>query len=783
MALLDEVTMTKIRDWLRGVALVGLGNAWRALVYTRRKARWERGLRVRGEGALRSVGTLLAVEPHLRGARFRFANAALEVVFLAPDLMRLTWTPGVLPPPYALARTEWPEVGVVMNKEGDAWMVRSAELALHLADDGLRISAVREGVVLRREAFPQQRGEGWSHSAELLPETPVYGLGEPAASFNLRPGSYRLWNRDPGGSYGLGEDPLYLTAPVMWVHRPKPGYLIFYENPFDGRVTLDARMQVRFVAGALRYYLFLGPVERAIERFTELTGRPPLPPRWALGLHQSRWGYRTQAEVASVLEGYRRHGIPLAAIHLDIDHMHGKRVFTSDPERFPDLAALAAQAHAQEVRVVTIVDPGVKRDAKYPVYRSGAERGVFCRLPDGREFHAPVWPGWCAFPDFTAPQARTWWGHQYAFLVERGVDGVWHDMNEPSTFTVQGDPTFPLRVRHHLEGQGGDHRMAHNLYGLLMNRAGYEGLRRLRPERRPWILSRSGWVGVQRYAWTWTADTESTWEALKMTVAQMLNLGLSGIPYSGPDIGGFSGAPDGELFTRWFQLAAFLPFFRIHSSLLSPPREPWRFGEPYLSIVRDFARLRVRLLPYLYTLAWETSRHGWPLVRPLWWLAPEEPDLWTVDDAFLLGDALLVAPVTEPGATERRVRFPPGQWYNFWTGEVYQGAGLQVVPAPLKQIPLFVRAGTILPLESLDGEYLELRLYPPRPGEVARGQLYLDAGDGEGPYRLEKYTAEWIQGMWALERQVEGDFPSPYMDSRWTTVESTAPQEEQDEGG
>lgn len=767
--------MRQLADLLRGVAFVGLGNAWRALRYTRQKARWER-TPAPSEAPV-AVGVLLAVEPLPSGVRFRFANATLEVLFLSSDLLRLTWTPGAVPPPYALARTEWPEVGVVLGQEGETWRLRSAELALALAPDGLKVERVREGVVLRWEAFPQRRGEGWVHSADLHPAAPVFGLGEPAAPFNLRPGTYRLWNRDPGGAYGPGEDPLYLTAPVLWVHRPAPGYLIFYENPHEGQVVLGDRMKVAFEGGALRYYLIPGPVERALERFSELTGRPPLPPRWALGLHQSRWGYRTQAEVAGVLAGYRRHKIPLAAIHLDIDHMHGKRVFTSDPERFPDLAALAGQAHAQGVQVVTIVDPGVKRDPDYPVYRSGVARGVFCRLPDGREFHAPVWPGWCAFPDFTAPHARQWWAEQYAFLTERGVDGVWHDMNEPSTFVAQGDPTFPRRVQHHFEGQGGDHRVAHNLYGLLMNRAGFEGLRRLRPERRPWILSRSGWVGVQRYAWTWTADTESTWEALKMTVAQMLNLGLSGIPYSGPDIGGFSGAPDGELFTRWFQLAAFLPFFRIHSSIISPPREPWHFGEPYLSIVRAFARLRMRLMPYLYTLAWEASQRGWPLVRPLWWAHPEEADLWAVDDAFLLGEALLVAPVTEPGATTRRVRFPPGRWYDFWAGQVYEGGGLQPVAAPLERIPLFVRAGTILPLEDAGGEILELRLYPPHPGERAHGRLYLDAGDGYGPHRRETYAAEWVQGMWVPERQVEGDYPFPYADWRWTTVETASSKE------
>ncbi len=746
------------RDLVRGVAFVGLGNAVRALVYTRLKARWEPP--PPPPAAPQAVGLLLDVTPLEGGARFRFANATLEAVFLAPDLLRLTWTPGVLPPPYALAEEPLPVPEVHLARGEEGWHLRSAALRVTVDPEGL-VLRTPQGLVLRRERHPLRRGEGWIHTADLAPKALVAGLGEPASAVNLRPGSYRLWNRDPGGSYGPGQDPLYLTAPVMWVHRPAPGYLVFYENPHEGRVDLDQRLSVAFEAGALRYYLIPGPAPQALERFTQLTGRPPLPPRWALGLHQSRWGYRTQAEVSAVLEGYRHHRIPLAAIHLDIDHLHGKRVFTTDPERFPDLAALAEQAHAQGVRLVTIVDPGVKRERGYEVYRSGVERGVFCQRPDGQEFAAPVWPGWCVFPDFTDPAARAWWGEQYAFLLERGVDGVWHDMNEPSTFVAAGDPTFPRSVRHALEGQGGDHGMAHNLYGLQMNRAGYEALHRLRPDRRPWVLSRSGWVGVQRYAWTWTADTESTWAALKMTVAQMIHLGLSGLPYSGPDIGGFSGAPEGELFTRWFQMAAFLPFFRIHSSLVSPPREPWRFGEPYLSIVRDFARLRLQLMPYLYTLAWETAQRGWPWVRPLWWLAPDQEDLWAVDDAFLLGEALLVAPVTEPGVEQRAVRFPPGRWIDFWEGTAMEGGGVRPVAAPLNRIPLFVRAGSILPLEADDGA-LELRLYPPAPGERAWGQLYLDAGEGYGPYRLETYTALWEQGTWRLQREAQGEAPFPY---------------------
>lgn len=753
--------MNDWRDRWRGVLLVGLGNAWRAWLYTQRKRRWDD--RAAPRGPLLTPGPLLEAEALPAGARFRFARAQLEVRFLAEGVVRCTWTPGRLPPPYALAETppaeEEAASWVTLRREGEAWVLQGVTWRLTVAPEGLAWQA--HGVTLRREAWPLRRGEGWIQTVTLPPQGPVLGLGLRAAGPNLRPGTYRLWNRDPGGAYGPGADPLYLSLPVLWVHRPAPGYLVFYENPYPGQVTLEGdRLQVAFTDGALRYYLFLGPAPEALARFTALTGRPPLPPRWALGLHQSRWGYRSQAEAAAVLEGYARHDIPLAALHLDIDYMDGFRVFTVDRARFPDLQALAEQAHAQGVRLVTILDPGVKVDPNYPLYRQGLAQGAFCTLPGGQPFHAPVWPGWCAFPDFTEPRVRAWWSEQYAFFVERQVDGVWHDMNEPSAFVAEGDPTFPLAVQHALEGEGGDHRLAHNLYGLLMNRAGYEALRRLRPDRRPWLLSRSGWVGVQRYAWNWTGDTESTWPALKLSVAQMLHLACSGVFFAGPDIGGFAGAPDGELFTRWFQLATFLPFFRIHSSRLSPPREPWRFGEPWLSIVRDFAHLRRRLLPYLYTLAWEAHHLGQPLVRPLWWLDPEDEALWEVDDAFLLGDALLVAPVTAPGLTRRPVRLPAGRWYNFWTGAPVDGGGVVLADAPPERIPVFVRAGAVLPLaEEGDPERPTLRVFLPFPGEVATGSLYLDAGDGYGPWRYERYTLRHTAQGWQSAVQATGEMP------------------------
>ena len=364
----------------------------------------------------------------------------------------------------------------------------------------------------------------------------------------------------------------------------------------------------------------------------------------------------------AITDGFAKLGIPLSAVHLDIDYMRGFRVFTVDPDRFPDLGRLTADAAATGARLVTIVDAGVKIDPDYDVYREGRDQHRFCTDAHGHLAEGVVWPGRSAFPDFTDPGTRSWWAGKYRTLTDAGVAGIWHDMNEPTSIALLGDPTLPTSTRHHFDGRGGDHAEGHNLYGLLMNRAGYEGLRERRPERRPFIVSRSGWAGMQRWAWNWTGDVASTWESMRQQMATVVGLGLSGVPYSGSDIGGFSGVPDDELYLRWLQMSVFMPYCRTHSVRGVPPREPWCFGEPTRRIVAAWIRFRYRLLP--------VPLHAGPpgvgdrcpadpapvVAGPRYRLMPTSPRLTTpvldVDDAFLLGDA-------PAGGARRRARGPP----------------------------------------------------------------------------------------------------------------------------
>jgi alpha-glucosidase len=462
---------------------------------------------------------------------------------------------------------------------------------------------------------------------------------------------------------------------------------------------------------------------------------------------------------------FKRHELPLSVLTLDADHMRGYRTMTLDGDRYPALKGFAELLAEEDVHLVASVNPAVKIEPGLELYEDGLARDVFCKAPDGEIVKGVVWPGWTAFPDFTSQPVRDWFGSNYHHPLQHGIDGFWHDMNEPQSFTAWGDPTIPLVAQHDLEGRGGDHREAHNVYGLLMNRAGYEGLRKLQPGRRPFILSRSGWVGMQRYGWTWTGDVQTSWAALKHTIPTVLNIGLCGMPYDGPDIGGFSGEPSPELFVRWFQLSTFLPFYRTHSAFYLPRREPWEWGERVLPILRDLLRLRYRLMPYWYTAAWKTSQTGEPIVRPLFWDHPQDPDYWEIEDTFLLGDSLLVAPVLTEGSRERTVRLPPGSWHDFWGDRVFPGSKQVTLDAPLSRIPVLVRGGSILPLE--EGKRLELHVYAPvkdthLPGSVWTGDLYSDAGDGCGAHRVDRFLLSSVEDGYQLDWQAEGEYTWPF---------------------
>jgi alpha-glucosidase len=570
----------------------------------------------------------------------------------------------------------------------------------------------------------------------------LFGLGDKAYPLDRRGHVYELWNSDPS-NFSPGSDPLYKAIPLLFGVRSDSAWCLYVES--TARLLFDCRDDEVRVFGSGRPRVHCLVRRRFVDVFaraSELVGRMPLPPLWALGYHQSRWSYRDAEEVGAVVREFRRRRIPLDVLHFDIDHMDGYRVFTWDDERFPDPAQLIRELG---VRVVAIVDPGVKVEPGYSVYDELIERGFACIGPDGEPWVGNVWPGACAFPDFSSAAARHWWGDLHRGLVEAGVDGIWIDMNEPS---VGRRNTIPEDVRH----AACTHAELHNAYGHLMAQATFEGLERLRPGLRPFVLTRAACAGTQRYAATWTGDNRSTWTHLRLALRMCLGLSMSCFPFCGSDIGGFHGRCEPELYARWIQLGAFTPFFRTHyAGALTPGRqEPWSFGPEIEAVARAAIELRHRLLPYTYTAFWRHTTTGLPVMRALALDWQDDPDALACEDEFMWGDSLLVAPVLRKGARRRRVYLPAGDWFDFWTGSALRGPRRVVAAAPLDRIPLFVRAGTVLPLAGG-----ELRVYP---GE-GTSWLFEDGGETLGGPSC--VTAFAVRGDVVRARR-SGKFPSSF---------------------
>ncbi|MFH9194557.1 glycoside hydrolase family 31 protein [Streptomyces globisporus] len=764
------------RDLVRRVRLVGSVRGLRTVRSAwRRRAADAAALPARGAERARVPGAATGAEPGPGGGVVRFARSELRIRVSVGGAVFWAWDGAEPLPSYAVAgEAPAPDERAVLEPGKDGgWQVVAERLTVVVSRTGAVELRTPGGVLLRRELPPrwwEPVGGGpvrWVQRSEVPADARFFGLGGRAGGPRLRDGVYGLWNTDPGGRFGPGDDPLYLTMPVQMVVSDAGTHLAFHDNSWAGRVVLregeegagsghdrPGACEVRMEGGPLRCWVVVGTPARVLQGWTALTGAPALPPSWALGPQHARWGFGSQEEVRRVVDGYRERGLPLSVLHLDIDHYEGHRVFTVDRERFPDLPALAKELRGDGVRLVSIVDPAVKAepgDAVFDAGREVGERGAYVRDARGRVVVGEVWPGACVYPDFTDPVVRDWWGSLYEERLAQGFSGIWHDMNEPVSFAAFGDPSLPRSARHVLEGAGGDHREAHNVYALAMARAGHEGLLRLRPEERPFLFSRSGWAGMQRYGGTWSGDVTTGWPGLRASLSLVLGLGLCGVPYSGPDVGGFDGFPSPELYLRWFQLGAYLPLFRTHSAIDAGRREPWEFGPEVLEHARTALVERERLHPYFVSLSQVARLTGAPYVRPVWWGAPGDRALRECEDAFLLGDALLVAPVLEPGVRRRAVRLPRGRWYDTVTGRAYEGPGQVLVDAPLSGVPVLARAGAVIPVRGADGEP-ELEVWAPAPGRTGGGLVVRDAGDGWAEAEVERYATRWEGGRVVVER-------------------------------
>lgn len=546
-------------------------------------------------------------------------------------------------------------------------------------------------------------GEKWRGcSFSIRPDEHFYGLGEKTGFLDKRGKRYTMWNVDCYETYTEGADAMYQSYPFYIGTNKSGSYGVYFDNTFRtifdmGKSNAD-KVTFGSEKGPLNFFFIYGPtVKEVVEGYTEITGRIELPPVWALGYQQSRYSYYPQERVLEIAKEFRQRDIPCDVLYLDIDYMDGFRVFTFDKERFPDPPGLIRELKEMGFKVVAIVDPGVKVDINYRVYKEGLEKGYFVTDENGLIFTGKVWPGLTCFPDFSRDDVKTWWADLHKEFLEMGIAGIWNDMNEP---TVLDDPAkmMPLNLIHQGNGNPVTHEEFRNLYALNMAMATREGLLKFKPGERPFILTRAAFAGIQRYAAIWTGDNRSYWDHLKMSIPMLLNLGLSGEPFCGADIGGFAGDASEELLIRWTQVGAFYPFCRNHTEVNTVSQEPWAFGRRCEDICRKFIQLRYTLLPYIYNLFYQASQSGAPVLRPLVWEYERDENCHRIFDQFLLGDSILVAPVYEPGQIKRAVYLPEGKWLDWWSGEVLEGSQYHLVDAPLEKIPLFVKEGAIIPM-------------------------------------------------------------------------------------
>ncbi|GGH12723.1 DUF4968 domain-containing protein [Sphingobacterium alkalisoli] len=551
-----------------------------------------------------------------------------------------------------------------------------------------------------------------------------FGGGDKASSLNLRGRRIKNWNSDTY-SFAFNQDPLYKTIPFYIGVTQGDAYGIFFDNTFKTFFDFAAEHQDQTSfwseGGELQYYYINGPqIMDVVQRYHALTGTHFLPPMWAIGYHQCRWSYYPEKMVRDVASEFRKREIPCDAIYLDIDYMEGYRCFTWNKHYFPDPKKMISDLSANGFKTVVMIDPGIKVDENYWVFKEGHDNKYFCRRGDDYFMEGFVWPGRCQFPDYTNPDVRTWWGTLYKGLVEDGVAGFWNDMNEPAVF---GRGTFPDDVRHNYDGYRGSHRKAHNIYGMQMVRATYEGLLKLYKNKRPFTITRAAYSGTQRYSSVWTGDNIATWEHLRIGVLQLQRLSVSGLSFCGTDIGGFTGNPDGELYTRWMQFGVFSPFMRVHSAGDTRDREPWSFGPEWEAICKKFIELRYRLLPYIYSIFWQQHKYGLPILRPVALLEQHVYKNLLREEEFAFGDKILVSPVLNPGQMSKVVYLPKGEWFYYFTNEVFKGGEEVSISTPLDQMPMFIKGGTILP------EYPVMQYVDEKKIEALKLNVYYSEGE------------------------------------------------------
>ncbi len=715
------------------------------------------------------------------GIELRSGGSTMRITALREDVLRVriacdgalgseaSWA--VLP---AAGRSQ---TNVTPAAEAGSVGFDTKQLHVRVARGDLRLTVTdAQNRLVVADAEPAEFGaDGRFALRKQMPEDEHYfGLGDKTGPLDRRDHGYTMWNTD-AYRFQEGTDPLYKDIPFFIADRAGRSYGLFLDNTWRSHFEFGLQQHDEYSFGAeggpLDYYILYGPTpKQVVQDWAWLTGTTPLPPLWSFGFQQSRYTYETEGELRAVADRLRADRIPSDAVYMDIDFQIKHRPFTLDAAKYPDFSKFVEELKQKQFHLVLITDLHIAHapGEGYAAYDSGEAGRHFVRNPDGSEFVGEVWPGPSVFPDFTEQGTRAWWGSLYQTFYGEGVAGFWNDMNEPSVFKT-ATKTMPLDVQSRIDEPGfpkrtADEREVHNIFGLLNARGTYEGLQTLKPNQRPFVLTRATYAGGQRYGATWTGDNSSSYAHLRLSTPMLESLGLGGFYMVGDDIGGYAGSPPLDLLTKWLEVGAFNPIDRDHTEKGTNPQEPWAGGPAMEAVRRRHIEERYKLLPYLYATAEEASRTGVPIMRPLFLEFPEATaDKHPLDleagYEFLFGPDLLVAPAQWPEEPQPySVTFPPVPWFDYWTGRrvthdenqagkttadsakaVSTGAALGVgaletlrIEPSTDVLPVFVRGGAILPEQPLIQNTeqtpqgpLTLRVYP---GPDCRGSYYGDDG-------------------------------------------------------
>ncbi|MBQ4819449.1 glycoside hydrolase family 31 protein [Aquimarina sp. MMG016] len=675
-----------------------------------------------------------------------------------------------------------------VEEKDKEYVIITSKINISIAKENIHVTITdKEGNIICKDDWGFHWEQSYEYGGNIVKMSKAapqgecyYGLGDKPMHLNLKGKRVENWATDQY-AFGKDQDPIYKSVPFYIGMYEERAYGIFFDNTF--RTFFDFCHERRNVTsfwaqgGEMNYYFFYGPnMQDVVTRYTDLTGKPELPPLWALGYHQCKWSYYPESKVKEITGKFRELQIPCDAIYLDIDYMDGFRCFTWNKEYFPDPKRMVEELAEDGYKTVVIIDPGIKIDDQYSVYTEAMDKDYFCKRADGPYMRGKVWPGECYFPDFTNPEVREWWAGLFKEIIDEiGVKGVWNDMNEPAVMEVPGK-TFPNDVRHNYDGNPCSHRKAHNIYGTQMARATYEGIKRFAYPKRPFVITRSAYSGAQRYTSSWTGDNVATWEHLWIANIQAQRMSMSGMSFTGSDIGGFAEHPTGELYARWIQLGVFHPFCRTHSSGDHGNQEPWTFGEEVIDVTRKYVELRYQLLPYLYTMFWEYAEDGIPMLKSLVLYDQMDTQTHYRTDEFIFGNQILVCPVQEPNAKGRRMYIPRGNWYNYWTREYVKGGMEQWVDADLDTIPMFIKEGAIIPkypIQQYVGEKkieeLKLEVYY-KQGNKEVSKVYEDAQDGydyaKGRFSLRSFSVTGKENEVIIQQHKNGTYITEYENMR-----------------